>query len=264
METLMNRAAGSWWCFALTLVCQQIFGGMATAQTNPWKIGAVLCLTGGCANLGTDSVKGAQMALDEINSRGGVLGRTLKLVVQDTSEAVSGAQAVSAYKQLRTDKDIHYFIGPTWAPAGLALAPIVAQEKDIVMMSPSLGAPEFHKAGENIFNSRGTDEVASRMAARYAFKKGFKRAAIFSSQQPWETAQADFFEDEFTKLGGSLVMRVEPLPTVSDVGTEALRIVSKKPDVVFISTMVLMPRAARKLRELKYAGFLMGSYIDET
>lgn len=254
-------------CFSVaiwtSLLAMGSFCQTVDANADVWKVGAVLCLTGDCASDGNNVLRGAQLAIEELNATGGVLGKKVEIVLQDTNEAVNGAQAVTAYRQLRLDRSIHYFLGPSWVPGGLALAPIVAAESDVVMISPSLGAAEFHKAGPNLFNGRGVDELPSRLEARYAIAKGYRRAAIFSSQQPWEMAQANFFEDEFRKLGGEVVIREEPTPTVFDVGSEVLKIVKKKPDMVFISTIVLMARVARQLRQLRFPGFKMAANIDE-
>lgn len=236
----------------------------APSDSGKWRIGLLLCLSGPCAADGIDAMRGAEIAAELINAQGGVLGCKIEFEVQDTNEAVSGAKAVSGFHQLRLNKDLNYFIGPSWTPAGLALAPIVAGDREILMASPSLGAPEFHTAGDNIFNVRGTDEIASRSEARYAYALGLRRIAIFSSQQPWEAQQALTFEDEFTKLGGEIVIKEEPLPTVTDVKSEIHRIVRSRPDGVFLASLVLMSRAAKELRDLKFQGPRIASNIDGT
>jgi len=228
------------------------------------KIGLLICLSGDCAADGNQTMRSAQLAAEEINANGGILGKRIEFVIQDTNEAISGAKAVSAYRQMRLDPEVHYFIGPSWTPAGLAVAPIVAHDRDsVIMASPSLGAPEFHRAGNNIFNVRGTDEVSSRTEARYAFDKGARRVAILSSQQPWETQQATFFEDEFKKLGGTVVIRQEPLPSVTDISPEVAKIVQSKPDAVYFASIILMSRGAKELARLKYTGLKIGSVVDE-
>ena len=65
------------------------------------KIGAPLCLTGGCADWGSAALRGAQLAAREINSRGGIRGKAITLVTEDTQETLSGAHAVSAFRILQ-------------------------------------------------------------------------------------------------------------------------------------------------------------------
>jgi branched-chain amino acid transport system substrate-binding protein len=236
-------------------------GGNVSAE-GPWKVGLVICLTGKCATYGTNTQNGVAMAAAALNAQGGVLGRKIELAVEDTDEASTASKAVSAYKKLRSEPGIRYFIGPSWTPAGLALAPIVAKDLEIIMTSPSLGAPGFHLAGDNIFNTNGINEAMTRADARYAFELGLRRAAVFSSQQPWDSDQARYFEDEFKKLGGTIVAKEEPLPEATNLSAETLRIVSAKPEVVFLATMLVQGLASRELSRLGYAGFRMASLID--
>ncbi|MBX7138386.1 MAG: ABC transporter substrate-binding protein, partial [Oligoflexia bacterium] len=239
------------------------YAPVTVAEAPAWKIGLLLCFSGDCAADGVSARQGATIAAAEINANGGVLGRMIEFDLQDTAEAVSGAKAVSAYRALRMNRELKYILGPSWTPAGLALAPIVSRDRDVIMMSPSLGAAEFHLAGDNIFNIRGTDEISSRTEARYAYGLGARTAAIMSSQQPWEAQQAAFFEDEFTKLGGKILVKEEPLPTVTDLRSETLRITQHKPDVVFLASIVLMDETAKELQNLRYSGPKIASTIDE-
>ena len=249
---------GNW----LGCVLAYIFVHLPVAFAD-WKIGLPVCLTTGCANYGEQSVKGAQLAVEEINANGGVLGEKIAIVVEDTAEGTSAAHAVTAYKKLRDDSDIKYFVGPNWTPAGLAIAPIAAKE-DVIITSPTLGVKEFSAAGDNIFNLYGPDETAARSLAQLAIAKGWKTVAIFSSQQPWDAAQAAFFEDEYKSLGGVIVSKQEPLPTVSDLKIEALKIVSSKPDVIFYSnTGGHFSVSIREVKRLSYKGPQIVLGIDE-
>ncbi len=230
----------------------------------PIKIGLLLCLTGECAADGSGSREGAELAALEINELGGVIGRRIEFVVQDTAEAISGAKVISAYRQLRTDKEIKFLIGPSWTPGGLSLAPVASKDADVIVITPTLGAKEFHLTGDNLFNLRGTDEIPTRLTAKRAIERGFKHAAIFSSQQPWESQQAKYFAEEFVKLGGKIASKVEPLPTTTTLGTEALRTIGSKPDVIFFANLVQQAIAAKELRKLGWNGEKLAANVDET
>jgi len=247
--------------FIILAFCSSV----ANAQeAGVWKVGLLLCLTGDCAADGDAALKGATLAVEELNANGGVLGKKVVVVVEDTAEAVSGAKTISAYRRLKLDKDIHYIVGPTWTPGGKALAPLVSRESNLIITSPSLGVRDFNEAGKNIFNSRGPDEIASKELARFAIKKGWKTAAIFSSQQPWEEAQGSFFEEEFKRLGGKVLLKLEPLPSISQLHTEALKLVSVKADVIFSSALIRLATIAKELRTLKYEGPKLAVIVDET
>ncbi len=198
------------------------------------KIGVALCLSGDCAEWGTNGLNGARLAAKEINQKGGVLGKQIELVVQDTKDT-SPAATVAAFQKLLRETDLHYIVGPTWTVGGMAAAPILAEKKDLVVISPSVGVRDFNETSSNLLNIWPHDEIATRKLAQYAWSKGWKKAAIFGSEDPWVRTQSDTFEEEFKKLGGSISKRVEPLPSSRELKAEALQIKASQPDVVFFS-----------------------------
>ena len=217
------------------------------------KLGALLCLTGSCAEWGQNALNGITLAVETINSEGGILGRPLEIIAQDSKED-SPSDAVTAYRQLTLDSEIQFIIGPTWTAAALALAPLISRDKTLVAISPSVGVREFNEAASNLYNLWPHDENATRSLARYAASKGYRRAAIFSSEQPWVKQQGDTFEEEFLLTGGSIAIKVESLPHPTELQAEALKITSSSPDVVFISNLIQLDTAAKELRKLGYHG----------
>ncbi len=257
-SVIMNSARLMFSLICLLSICYPSYGD------STFKIGIAVCLTGACAETGTNSQRGAELAAQEINSSGGVLGRKIELVVQDTREAESGVGAVNAFRSMSTDSDIKYFIGPTWTPGGLALASIVSKMREVIITSPTLGVAAFNEAGDNIFNLWPHDEVATRALARYAFNNGMKKAGILSSQQPWCLEQGRFFADEFKKSGGVVTALEEPLPNSSDLRTEVYRISITSPDVIFFSNYLHNGISADILRKYKYKGKLLLILLDQT
>jgi len=235
----------------------------ATAHEPHLTIGVLTCLTSECSDWGTNSLRGIELAVEEVNSAGGVLGRELRIAVEDTAEAVGGTNTVSAFRKLSQSKDIKLYIGPTWTPGGLALAPIVSAMEDIIMISPSVGVPDFHRTGINLFNTWPADEAATRAVADFAIKRGWQKGAVFSSQQPWSKTQGDVFASEFTKQNGLITSKQEPLPSELDLRVEAQRIRNSAPDFVFFSNLNQMGLAARQLRQQGYKGPILTALIDD-
>lgn len=233
-------------------------------QENQLQIGAVLCLTGDCASYGNSALKGCELAAYELNSAGGVLGRKVKIVAEDSVEASNVSGTISAFQRLKSSLGISFFVGPTWTPAGQALAPILSKDENVIASSPSIGVGDFSQAGSNLFNFRGTDNQATDELARYAISQGWKKVAIFSTQQSWEKIQADNFQNTFTSLNGVVTTRQDPLPDTLDAKTHALKIVRSQPDAVFFATIIQLAQAAKSLRSLNYSGPLIAVYIDET
>lgn len=228
------------------------------------RIGLLLCLSGECAEPGTNAQHGAELAAEQINSNGGVLGRKVRLVTQDSNEMVGGAQVISAYRALRRDSLVKYIIGPTWTVGGLPLVPVIAKDREILITSPSLGVADFNEGSRNAFNLWPHDSVGTKGLAQLAMDRGWKRAAVLSNQGPWESAQAKVFAEEFKRLGGEIVAFIEPAVDIKDLRTEALQIKSANPDVVFMSNYTQMDVAAKDLRRLQYSGRKMAILMDET
>lgn len=245
-----------------TLTCLLLPAPAVQAEEQPFRIGAMLCQTGNCADWGTAALRGAILAQEEINANGGILSRRIDLIVEDTAESISGARAVSAFQSL-LGKDIQYFIGPSWAPGALAIAPVARTHPGILLITPSASAPEFSRTGPQFFNMRQPEESETRVLARYAFEHGKRKAAIFGSQQPAETAQGKIFEEEFKRLGGAVTLRLEPDPALRDLRTEALRIVASSPDVIFLMNYNQLETGAKTLAALGFSGMRMAISLDD-
>lgn len=232
------------------------------AEDKPFLIAALLSLTGDCADVGDLSKKGIELAIKEINAEGGILGRPVKLILEDSNESNS-INAVSAYRRLLLNSNIHFLIGPSCSPAALAIAPIAAKNPDVILFSPSVGQREFNETGDNLFKLWPYDEEGPKLLAEYANKKGWKKVAIFSSQQSWEQSQANFFENEFKKLGGKILAKVEPLTSDSDLKSSALKLVHSNPDFIFLSNYTKYEIAAKELHKQGFKGPKLSSLMSE-
>lgn len=247
----------------LILIC--IITNASTLYAETWKIGVLVCVSGACAESGENSRKGIDLAIEDLNKLGGVLGKKVEYVLEDTAEGTSsGAGAVTAFKKLTTDSQLKYLIGPSWTPGALSVAPIAAAQSKLIIASPSVGISDFNKAGDNIFNFWPSDEEATKFLAVFAIKKNWKKVAIFSSQQPWESLQGQTFNTSFKLLGGEISSFQEPLPTDVDLRVQSLKIKNSEPDAVFLSNYTQMGVAAKQLRTIGYKGPLFAILMDET
>ncbi|RIL09550.1 MAG: hypothetical protein DCC75_06255 [Proteobacteria bacterium] len=246
------------------LVCAGLILLPAGAVSETLRIGALVCLSGECAEWGSNSLKGIELAAAELNARGGVLGQKVEIVAEDTAEGEGGAGAVTAFQNLSNKRDIHFYIGPSWTTGGLSVAPIVARRKGIIMTSPSLGVAEFNEAAPHLFNTWPHDEYATKAMARYASEQGWRRGAIFSSQQPWESLQGNTFEAEFKQLGGIIASKQEPVPSILDLRTEVLRLIKQDPEFIFLCNFNQMGIGAKQLRVQGYKGPLLAILMDES
>lgn len=234
-----------------------------TASTEAIKIGALVCQTGPCAEWGENSYNGIKLAMAEVNAAGGVHGRKLEMVNQDSAES-KPANTINGYRSLTT-MGVKFIIGPNWSPAGVALAPVASQDKGrTIVISPSLGVAQFNESSTNLFNVWPHDDIATRALARYAVQHGDKTVAIYGSKDAWYDEQATAFGDEFTKAGGKVLLREDQIPSEKDVRGVATKIKSAKPDAVFYAHYDNMGIMTKELKNQGYKGKQYSVLIDDS
>lgn len=226
------------------------------------KIGVAFSLSGDCADVGADSLKGLTLAVEEINQQGGILSRQIELVVEDTKES-SSVNAVTAFKKLTDQRDIQYIVGPSCSSAALALAPIARRLPNTILISPSVGVREFVTSADTIFKLWPYDEDGPRLLAEYASRKQWKKVAIISSQQAWELAQGNFVAHAVSASGGEVVSKVEPLPNEPNLKGVITLILRRAPDVVVLTNYLQMDRAAVELHRQGYKGPILTSLMTD-
>ena len=101
-------------------------------SAEPLKIGMVSTLTGASAESGRYETQGAKLAAEEVNKAGGVLGRPIELVIEDSQSTNPGA--VLAFSKLAGDKDIPAFLGPVFSTQIHAIAPDIQRIGKPVMI----------------------------------------------------------------------------------------------------------------------------------
>ncbi len=106
----------------------------AEAQAQkPIRIGYPVILSGPGALIGEPSLKGAQMFVEEINAKGGVLGRRIELVIRDTKG--NADEAVRVARDLILRENVDFLVGTLTSAEGPAVSPI-AKENKIVFVVP--------------------------------------------------------------------------------------------------------------------------------
>ena len=123
-----------------------VLPGGGSAQQKVVKIGLSLPITGADADGADVILKGAQMAIEEINAKGGAGGYKLEAVVFDSATPAAGqydpAQAATNYKKFIADPMVLAAVGPVMSGEGKAISPIIS-EADLATISPSSTNPDI-------------------------------------------------------------------------------------------------------------------------
>jgi branched-chain amino acid transport system substrate-binding protein len=159
--------------------------GFAQAA-EPIKIGLVAALSGPSAQSGEAITRGLSIAIDEINAKGGVLGRKLELVRRDDES--SPPKGVSAARELIYQEKVAAIFGGLDTPVSLAFIPIVNKERVPYMGVWAAGTPITRNgAKENYaFRVSAVDIIVDEALLKYAQKKyGSKKPGLILINNPW-------------------------------------------------------------------------------
>ncbi len=129
-------------------------GSGAGQQADPFRIGVMESLTGPGETYGTVANQAKQMAADEINEAGGINGRRLELIVEDSQ--CSAKDAIAAYNKLTDVDGVKIILGTSCSSAMLGAAPL-AEADGIVLFSGLASNPDIANAGDYIFRTQISD-----------------------------------------------------------------------------------------------------------
>jgi branched-chain amino acid transport system substrate-binding protein len=196
------------------------------------KIGVMLPLTGDAAAYGIPLQRAAQIAVEEINSQGGISGKKIEIIWEDSKcDAASGAAA--AQKLVNVNK-VKYIMGGACSSETLAAAPITEEAK-VIMISPSATSPDITKAGDFLFRTAPSDALAGRVAANYAFESmKARKAAIISEKTDYAQGLRKIFKERFEELGGKIVLDEQYETGATDFRTQILKMKNAKPDLLYL------------------------------
>ena len=161
-------------------------GPALSLAADPIKIGLVTALSGQSARAGEAITRGLTVAIDEINAKGGVLGRPLELVRRD--DEGNPAKGVTAARELIFKEKVAVLFGGLDTPVSMAIVPVVNQEK-VPFMGPWAAGTPITKNGANpnfVFRVSAVDEIVDKAMLQYA-QKTFKatKPGLILVNNPW-------------------------------------------------------------------------------
>jgi len=172
--------------------------------TGPIVVGAYLSMTGSMATFGESSKRGAVIAVEEANQRGGVLGRKIELVVLDDQGRAE--EVGNAVLRLIDVNGAVAIMGEVASTLSL-VAGRIAQRRKIPMVSPSSTNTAVTQIGDYVFRVCFLDPFQGYAMAKFAREKlKISRVAILKDvRNDYSLGLADAFEKAFKRLGGSIV-----------------------------------------------------------
>jgi branched-chain amino acid transport system substrate-binding protein len=217
-------------------------------------IGSALCQTGIQAPLDEPALRGAQLAVDEINASGGILGKQVELVSMDGK---SDPVTVGNVAKQMIGQGAVAIIAPSDFDFG-GPASREAQKAGIVGLSPCASSPLYGSAalGDKQFTMSMWNTTMGAATAEYAYnEKGLKTAYVITDDFiDYTKSLSRYFIARYKELGGTVIAEDSYTQGQADVSAQLARIkaLPTPPDMVYVSSY--MPDLALIIRTLRESG----------
>lgn len=198
----MNKRIGIAAAVVLAVLIVGTYLILHTGKPNTIRIGGVYALTGEAASFGNWVKNGVDVAVEEINKSGGVNGKNIEVISEDTQS--DPKRAVAAFEKLVSINRVPASVGFITSTEALACAPI-AQRSKVIMITPIAGTPKLDHAGDYVFRTRESGGPQSVLVANHIYKGlGIREAALLCENAANAVGYRDAFIAGFTALGGKI------------------------------------------------------------
>jgi branched-chain amino acid transport system substrate-binding protein len=207
---------------------------LATAQKSnePVRIVAIFSQTGIAADHNEPLIPMVQLAVEEINRTGGVLGRPIQLILLDNQSTPIGAR-IAAEEAVRLKAAA--VVGAHWSSHSLAMAPVL-QRSGIPMISPGSTNPEVTRIGNYIFRACFLDSFQGVAMATFAHQDLQARTAavIQNIDEAYSVMLADYFKKAFINAGGRVILEEGYRGKAIDFAEIIAKLRRSSPDVIYL------------------------------
>ena len=201
------------------------------ATGEPVTIGVSGPLTGQNAQYGAQWKKGFDLALDEVNARGGVKGRPLQYVFEDSQ--ADPRQTVAIAQKFVGDPKIVVEVGDFSSTASMAASPIY-QRAGLVQFGFTNSHPNFTKGGDFIWSNSVSQADEQPRLAKYVADLGFKKAAVLYLNTDWGRASQKLFTEAAKADGVDVVASEGYQPDEKDFRSTLVRVRDSQPDAIVL------------------------------
>jgi len=213
-----------------------VLGGLFTPTTTrpALRIGSLLSLTGGLDDYGPGNTKGAQLAVEQINAAGGVLGQQVQLFSED--DQTDQTAAAGAATKLITTNRVNAIVGAQFSGGSIASLTI-AKSSGVPLVSPSATSPLLSNltlTGGWFFRTTPNDNLQGVVAADYLYNNlSLRYVNIMARNDAYGNGLAGVVGTRFTALGGTVnTTEIVPL-ALADYTSNLNTVFSTNPQAVY-------------------------------
>ncbi len=209
------------------------------AEGSTIRIGSFLSLTGALATFGEEADRGVRLAVEEINSAGGLLGKQVELVSEDSKSFRQ--DALEAVEKLIEKERVVGLIGEVSSTASLSAA-VIAERSKVPMVSLATNEQvtlngRSGEALKYVFRSAFIDPFQGTAMAKFAREnlKLTRVAIITDHMQDYSIQLSKTFRETFKAMGGEIVGEQSYDSDDNDFKTQLVDIKAKKPQAIYLS-----------------------------
>jgi branched-chain amino acid transport system substrate-binding protein len=221
------------------------------AQAAAVKIGAILAETGPAAFLGGPEVRSLHMLVDEINSKGGIKGKTIELIVKDS--AGSPEKAVSFAKQLIEEDKVFAIIGPSTSGESLAIKKL-AEDGKTILISCSAAESIVNPVTPHVFKTAPSDSYAAQQIFMTMQKKGIKKIAVLAGNDGFGKAGKEQLAKNAPDFGVTIVAEEVYDKSATDLSAIVAKLKANS-DIEAVVNWSIVPAQSILAKNIRQAGW---------
>jgi len=196
------------------------------------KVGVILELTGPLSPQGEKALNAIRLAVDEINSSGGINGKRLTIIVEDSR--TDPKEGVAAFKKLTTVHKVRVIVGTISSSVVMSCAPLADASKTL-LFSCGATSPLVTNAGDYVFRNRVSGELEVKKMAEFALNKlKIKSVGVIYVNNDFGRGNKDVFVREYQLLGGKVVSEESFDQGSTDYRTQITKIKKENPEAIYI------------------------------
>ena len=231
-------------------------GGGDEQASGEIVFGQLIGVTGSYAPFTPPAIAAANIAIEEINAAGGVMGRDVRLVTEDNRSTVDGA--IAGFSKLTSVSNVSV-LGSLESDGQVALFDQIEQ-RQLPNICSSCGTTFLDsKGGKFSFRVAASDSDAGIIVAQVARDAGVKNLAMIVQNTEGASGPAEVATEAFEKTGGSIT-RVSIEPGASSYNSEVAKAFEGNPDALYVGTGV--EAGIPILREIERRGYDKPIYVS--
>ena len=227
----------------------------------PFRIGVMESVTGVGETYGYVASNAKQMAADEINAAGGVNGRMLELIIEDSK--CNAQDAITAFRKLTDVDRVKIILGTSCSGAMLGVAPL-AEENGVVLFSGLASNPDIANAGDYIFRTQISDVEVGVSTGNVLWSDGIRTLATITEETDYAEGVRRTSVAQFEKLCGVVVAEERFSTDVTDFRTQLTKLFEARPDALHVAPQSEFAGGTivKQARELGYDGPIYGETVS--